>query len=200
MIKYDPKHYDKAFQAQAREWWSSLSINEMKALERKHGISGMATPQEIAAINDTEQHIATWKHGTVPLDRQEPSRPFFGSRFTWIPEPRIACFVADGDGLVLSDAVENPLAKPLLVADISLHKFNCHAAYYAGGDWNVWDTLMLSDIADIIYLVSDEPGKIYCVASWKGLMVLFGRLDPLHNVVWDRCNEAFNQVIKYKYG
>jgi hypothetical protein len=60
MIQYNPKHYDKAFQAQAREWWSQFSINEMKAFEKKHGtISYRASNSEIAAIYDAEY---------IPLD------------------------------------------------------------------------------------------------------------------------------------
>ena len=56
MIKYDPKHYfDKPFRVLANRWWRTLSINEMKSFEKKHGIiSHMAGQSEIAAIYDAE--------------------------------------------------------------------------------------------------------------------------------------------------
>jgi hypothetical protein len=55
MIKYNPKHYLEASQTAAHRWWSSLSINEMKALEQKAGIIyARAMPSEIAAIHEME--------------------------------------------------------------------------------------------------------------------------------------------------
>jgi len=126
----------------------------------------------------------------VPLDRQGPLYSRREAQLCWEPEPRIASFGERGGDCVFLDTVEDPVVRPLLVAEIPLYTFNCFAAYYAGGDWKKWDTLMLASIADSIYLVSDEPGKIYCIARWNGLMFLFGRLDPL-NVIWDRCNRAF---------
>ena len=55
-IAYNPKHYQKDFQTEAMRWWSgTLSINEMKAFEKKHGIIyDRAMPSEIAAIYDAE--------------------------------------------------------------------------------------------------------------------------------------------------
>ena len=52
------KHYQKDFQSAALRWWSTLSINEMKAFERAHGIVGrMARKSEIAAIYDARSEI-----------------------------------------------------------------------------------------------------------------------------------------------
>lgn len=54
-MKYNPKHYNKAFQAEALQWWRTLSINEMKALEAKHQVIYRPAPRsEIAAIYDLE--------------------------------------------------------------------------------------------------------------------------------------------------
>ena len=40
-------------------WWRSLSINEMKAFEKKHKtIFGMALPSEIVAIYKAEHGIS----------------------------------------------------------------------------------------------------------------------------------------------
>jgi hypothetical protein len=74
MIKSD-QHYLKEVQDLACRWWSSLSINEMKALEKKHGtIFGRAMPQEIAAIHELEDFptceqfartLAARNHATV---------------------------------------------------------------------------------------------------------------------------------------
>jgi hypothetical protein len=56
----NPKHYNKTFQAFAWDWWSTLSINEMKAFEKKHGIIfDMALPSEIARIYDLEVNQET---------------------------------------------------------------------------------------------------------------------------------------------
>ena len=48
------KYYQKEFQAMAIAWWRTLSINEMKAHEKAHGIVGrMARNSEIAEIFDS---------------------------------------------------------------------------------------------------------------------------------------------------
>jgi hypothetical protein len=53
MIK--PKYYNRDFQSVAMKWWRSLSINEQKAFEKKHGtIYGRAIRSEIAEIFDKE--------------------------------------------------------------------------------------------------------------------------------------------------
>lgn len=44
---------------EAHAWWRSLSINEMKAFEKKHKtIFGMATASEIVAIYKAEHGIS----------------------------------------------------------------------------------------------------------------------------------------------
>lgn len=51
------KYYSRTFQNEARHWWNSLSINEMKALEKKHNalrIGGVTLPSSIAEIYDNE--------------------------------------------------------------------------------------------------------------------------------------------------
>jgi len=48
------KYYDKEFQAKAWQWWRTLSINEMKEFERKHGLISMAVASDIARIYDRE--------------------------------------------------------------------------------------------------------------------------------------------------
>lgn len=48
------KYYDRAFQAEAGRWWNSLSINEMKRLEKKHELIGHAGSSDIARIYDQE--------------------------------------------------------------------------------------------------------------------------------------------------
>lgn len=56
-MRYDPKYYDKTFQAQAYRWWRNLSINQMKGYERQYGISQFnrsALPSEVAEIFDRE--------------------------------------------------------------------------------------------------------------------------------------------------
>lgn len=59
-MKYNPKHYsDKEFRDKAFAWWSTLSLNEMKALEKKHRIiSYRANAAEIAAIYDLEVNLS----------------------------------------------------------------------------------------------------------------------------------------------
>lgn len=51
-------HYQKDFQRKALQWWSSLSINEMRALEQKHNairLSGGPTLRsEIARMWELE--------------------------------------------------------------------------------------------------------------------------------------------------
>jgi len=55
-IEYNPKHYQKEFQAVALKWWShTLSINEQKRFEQKYKIIyDMAIPSEITAIYYSE--------------------------------------------------------------------------------------------------------------------------------------------------
>jgi hypothetical protein len=56
----NPKYYTKEFQSFAMAWWKSLSINEQKAFEKKHGtIYGSAIPSEIAEIFDKETEVVT---------------------------------------------------------------------------------------------------------------------------------------------
>lgn len=58
MISYNPKHFDKEFQAKANVWWRQFSINEMKALEKKYGIIyDTALKSEIAAIYEGETSL-----------------------------------------------------------------------------------------------------------------------------------------------
>ena len=60
MIVYNPKYYDKKVQANALNWWSTLSINEQKAFETKHGtIYGRVMNSEVAAIYDAEFPLTT---------------------------------------------------------------------------------------------------------------------------------------------
>jgi hypothetical protein len=56
---YNPKYYDKSFQAQANEWWRSLSLNEMKAFKVKYVDASYRcvhsfVASEIAEIYDRE--------------------------------------------------------------------------------------------------------------------------------------------------
>jgi len=53
MINY--QYYDVKFQTMAICWWRTLSINQMKAFEKKHSVIGdMASDSEIAYIWDVE--------------------------------------------------------------------------------------------------------------------------------------------------
>lgn len=54
-LEYHPKHHKKEYQFEAYRWWRTLSINEMKAFEKKHEtIYGPAMPCEVAAIYEIE--------------------------------------------------------------------------------------------------------------------------------------------------
>lgn len=51
------KYYARTFQNEANKWWRTLSINEMKAFEKKHNairIGGVTLPSSIAEIYDNE--------------------------------------------------------------------------------------------------------------------------------------------------
>lgn len=53
----NPKYYLKDYQNKANAWWRTLSINEMKALEKKHKaivINGLALKSDIAMMFEKE--------------------------------------------------------------------------------------------------------------------------------------------------
>lgn len=57
LITMNPKYYLKDYQNKANAWWRTLSINEMKALEKKHKaivINGLALKSDIAMMFEKE--------------------------------------------------------------------------------------------------------------------------------------------------
>ena len=79
------KYHSKSLQQQARKWWRTLSINEQKAFQKKHGfIYHAALPHEIAEMFDKENPHAEALHAKLTAEATYLGHNQIGGEITYL--------------------------------------------------------------------------------------------------------------------
>lgn len=124
-----------------------------------------------------------------------PQKPNYRN-WKWEPEPQLVMITKDG--VVPHPNPNEPNAHVFLAIEISPFLFRSYVRYYAAEkskDYSIWEA-GISRVATMIYLVAEpESSEIYCVAVWKEVTLLIGKLLRSDNI-YKICIRAFGKFLR----